>query len=129
MLKQVWSLFLIGANWLSLKNRHNYYRVIGKPIKTTLKSSVMKSSSDTILGLLAATAAGIAIGLLIAPEKGADMRKMILDKANDLGSKAGDIISTGKDKLTEMSGKVANQAEAMANDAGWRTNNNKERVG
>ena len=89
----------------------------------------MKSSSDTILGLLAATAAGIAIGLLIAPEKGADMRKMILDKANDLGSKAGDIISTGKDKLTEMSGKVANQAEAMANDAGWRTNNNKERVG
>lgn len=89
----------------------------------------MKNSSDTILGLLAATAAGIAIGLLIAPEKGADMRKKIVDKANDLGSKAGDIINAGKDKLSELSGKVANQAETVTNDAAdWATNNNKERV-
>lgn len=82
-------------------------------------------TSDTILGLLAATAAGIAIGILIAPEKGADMRKKIVDKANDLGTKAGDIISAGKDKLTELSGKVANQAEIVANDAAdWEKNNN-----
>lgn len=76
----------------------------------------MENTSSTILGLLAATAAGIAIGLLIAPEKGVDMRKKIIDTANDLGTKAGDIISAGKDKLAAVSGKVAKQAEGMVND-------------
>ena len=82
-------------------------------------------TSDTILGLLAATAAGIAIGILIAPEKGANMRKKIVDKANDLGSKASDIINAGKEKLTELSGKLANKAEIVANDAAdWENKNN-----
>jgi len=80
------------------------------------------NTSNTILGLLGATAVGIAIGLLIAPEKGEDMRKKIVDTANDLGSKASDLISTGKDKLTEISGKITKQAEGLGNDAGRRAN-------
>lgn len=76
----------------------------------------MENTSSTILGLLAAAAAGIAIGLLIAPEKGVDMRKKIIDTANDLGSKAGDIISAGKEKLAAVSGMVSKEAEGMAKD-------------
>lgn len=76
----------------------------------------MENTSSTILGLLAATAAGIAIGLLIAPEKGVDMRKKIIDTANDLGTKAGDILSAGKDKLAAVSGKVSKEAEGLVND-------------
>lgn len=74
-------------------------------------------TSNIILGLLGATAVGVAIGLLIAPEKGEDMRKKIVDTANDLGSKASDLISTGKEKLTEITGKITKHADGFGKDA------------
>ena len=37
----------------------------------------MSNSSKLILGLLGAVAAGVAIGLLVAPEKGSEMRKKV----------------------------------------------------
>ncbi len=73
----------------------------------------MTNTSKIILGLLGAGAVGIAIGLLVAPEKGEDMRKKISDTANDLASKIGDIISAGKGKISEMAGTVAKEAEGM----------------
>ena len=82
----------------------------------------MENESNTsILSLLTATAIGIGIGLLIAPEKGTDMRKKVIDTANDLGAKAGEAISAGKDKLKEISGTVTNQAEGLANDVSNRS--------
>lgn len=80
------------------------------------------NTSNIILGLIGATAVGIAIGLLIAPEKGEDMRKKIIDTANDLGTKAGDLISAGKDKISEISGLVSKQADGLGNDVSKRAN-------
>lgn len=80
------------------------------------------NTSKIILGLIGATAVGVAIGLLIAPEKGEDMRKKIVDTANDLGSKASDLISTGKEKLTEITGKITKQAEGLGKEASNRAN-------
>jgi len=37
----------------------------------------MSNTSKLILGLLGAVAAGVAIGLSVAPEKGSDMRKKV----------------------------------------------------
>lgn len=89
----------------------------------------MTSTSKIILGLLGAAAAGIAIGMLMAPEKGADIRKKISDTANDLADKVGDMIDAGKEKISEITGTVTKQAEGLAGDAVKRADRVKESVG
>jgi gas vesicle protein len=42
----------------------------------------MSSTSKIILGMLAAAAAGAAIGILLAPEKGSDTRQKLKDNFN-----------------------------------------------
>lgn len=76
-----------------------------------------KESNTSFLSLLAATATGIGIGLLIAPEKGTDMRKRVMDTASDLGSNTGEVISAGKDKLKEFTGTGTTQNDGLASDA------------
>lgn len=43
----------------------------------------MSSTTKIVLGMMAAAAAGAAIGVLFAPEKGSDLRKRIKDNFND----------------------------------------------
>jgi gas vesicle protein len=45
---------------------------------------IMAKTSTFLIGLAAAAAAGAALGLLMAPQKGSDTRKDISDKINDL---------------------------------------------
>jgi len=89
----------------------------------------MTITSKIIFGLLGAAAAGIAIGMLMAPEKGADIRKKISDTANDLASRVGAMITAGKEKLSEVTNTVTKQTEGLVNDASNRANNVKESVG
>ncbi len=89
----------------------------------------MTSTGKIIFGLLGAAAAGIAIGMLIAPEKGADMRKRISDAANDLASGVGDLVSTGKAKLIEVANTVTRQSEGLVNDVSKRAERIKESIG
>lgn len=76
----------------------------------------MTSTSKIILGLLGATAAGVAIGMLLAPEKGSDLRKKISDKAGELVDKMGDLITIGKEKAKSMASSVSNAAEGLGDD-------------
>lgn len=89
----------------------------------------MTNTGKIILGLLGAVAAGVAIGLLMAPEKGSDVRKKISDTASDLAGKVGDLITTGKDKITEVAGSFTKQANGLAGDATRRADRVKESVG
>ncbi len=89
----------------------------------------MTSTGKIILGVLGAAAAGIAIGMLMAPEKGADMRKRISDTANDLADQVGDIITTGKEKISNVAGTVSKQAEGLVNDVTKRADRVKDSVG
>lgn len=43
----------------------------------------MSSTTKIVLGMMAAAAAGAAIGVLLAPEKGSDLRKRIKDNFNE----------------------------------------------
>lgn len=43
----------------------------------------MSTKSKIVLGVVGALAAGVVIGLLVAPEKGSDMRKRIRKTAGD----------------------------------------------
>jgi len=66
----------------------------------------MTSTSKIILGIVGAAAVGVAIGMLMAPEKGAEIRKKLSDTANDLAGKMGDMITAGKEKLTRRTDQV-----------------------
>jgi len=89
----------------------------------------MTNTSKIIFGLLGAAAAGVAIGMLMAPEKGADMRKKISDGANDLACRVTDLISSGKEKISDVASTVSRQAEGIVNDVTKRADRVKESVG
>lgn len=56
----------------------------------------MKTSAKFIIGLTIAAAAGAAIGMLLAPEKGKDLQKKLKDEAEDLLSQFGSLVQAGK---------------------------------
>ncbi|HTJ48862.1 MAG TPA: YtxH domain-containing protein [Cyclobacteriaceae bacterium] len=62
----------------------------------------MNTTTKVILGLTAAAAAGAAIGLLLAPEKGSDLRKKIKDGAKNLMNDFSTLLATGKDLVNDL---------------------------
>ncbi|MBL7841783.1 MAG: YtxH domain-containing protein [Cyclobacteriaceae bacterium] len=62
----------------------------------------MKTSAKFIIGLTIAAAAGAAIGMLLAPEKGKDLQKKLKDEAEDLLSQFGSLVQAGKRAASKM---------------------------
>ena len=77
----------------------------------------MNNSAKTILGIIAAGAVGVAVGMLLAPKKGSDLRESIKGSIDDLGDQLGDFIAEGKGKLM-----------GVAEDLKAHTNNIKKEV-
>lgn len=57
----------------------------------------MNNNGKVILALLAGAAAGVALGILFAPEKGSETRNKIMDSA-------GDLVDAIKEKAGSMMG-------------------------
>ncbi|MEO6547853.1 MAG: YtxH domain-containing protein [Ferruginibacter sp.] len=76
----------------------------------------MSNPNKVILGLLGAAAAGVVIGILLAPDSGGEVRKKIADRAGDIASKLGEYISTGKSKVENAADKVANNSKSFAEE-------------
>ena len=57
----------------------------------------MTTQSKVLLGILGAAAAGVVIGLLIAPEKGVEMRKKLRKTAGDWADNLGNLWAQGKE--------------------------------
>jgi gas vesicle protein len=66
----------------------------------------MKLSANAFFSILGAATAGVIIGMLIAPEKGEDLRKNISKTAGDLADKLKDAIAKGERKFEDMSDEV-----------------------
>jgi gas vesicle protein len=62
----------------------------------------MNNNSKILLGIIGAAAAGAVIGMLMTPEKGSDLRKIVKKSANDWLSAFADMIATGKGKVKDM---------------------------
>ena len=67
----------------------------------------MSSNTTKVLGaLLLGAAVGVALGILLAPDKGADTRKKLADGASDLTDNAEEeikeVIDSLKKKVSEM---------------------------
>jgi len=89
----------------------------------------MENSSKIILGLLGAAAAGIAIGMLMAPDKGTELRKKLGEKAGDWATKAGDLVTYGKEKFDEVANTVTKHTEGLVNETTKRADRVKESIG
>jgi len=61
----------------------------------------MKTTTKVILGVTVAAAAGAAIGMLLAPEKGKDLQKKIAEGAKDWLAEFASLIKMGKDLAGE----------------------------
>jgi len=70
----------------------------------------MSTKSKLIIGILGAAAAGVVIGLLVAPEKGADMRKKIRKTAGDWADSLGHLWTRGKEYASAGAENAKNKA-------------------
>ena len=82
----------------------------------------MTTRTKVILGVVGAAAAGVLIGLMIAPEKGTDLRKRVKDTAGDWAGHLTDLFSNAKDEL----GNLTKKGSKAASDAGNTFNNVRE---
>ena len=86
----------------------------------------MTSSSKIILGIIGAAAAGAVIGLLLAPEKGSDIRQKVKDAANDWACQLADLFAEGQSGLDNLKNKATRGAKDIKANAEDRFNNVKE---
>ena len=63
----------------------------------------MSNQSKIVLGLLGAVVAGVAIGILIAPEKGSEVRKKLRKTTEGWVDSLGQLFHKAKDGVEEMS--------------------------
>ena len=74
----------------------------------------MSSKTKLILGLVGAAAVGVAVGILLAPETGADTRKRISNKAGDLGGSLSDLFNSAKEGVGNLTRKGSRLASNTA---------------
>lgn len=73
----------------------------------------MTIRNKVLLGILGAAAAGVAIGLLIAPEKGKDIRKKIKRTAGDWADNLGHMWSKGKKAAEDLASEAEDKVNKM----------------
>ena len=62
----------------------------------------MNNNSKILLGIIAGAVIGGALGILLAPDKGSETRRKIVEKGNDLGDSLSSFSDTVKDKINDV---------------------------
>ena len=73
----------------------------------------MTSNTKIVLGILAAAAAGAAIGILMAPEKGSELRRKIKTGIDEVMEDVAELLAIGKEEMKNM---YANAEEVLQHD-------------
>jgi gas vesicle protein len=88
----------------------------------------MNSTSKVLLAIIGAAAAGAIIGMLVAPEKGSDLRKKISDTAGDWSSQLTQLLASGKAQLDNLKQTASDSGENLAEEGTEAYNKVRERV-
>lgn len=75
----------------------------------------MTSRTKVILGIVGAAAAGAAIALLLAPEKGTDLRSRISRTTGGWADQLTDVLANAKGELKNLAKKGSSAASDAAN--------------
>jgi gas vesicle protein len=86
----------------------------------------MTSRNKVVLGILGAAAAGVVIGLLIAPEKGKEIRKKIKDTAGDWADNLSSLWSHGKEAAEDAVSEGRDKVRSAKSTAEDKANKIKE---
>jgi len=79
--------------------------------------TIMNTTSKIVLGLMGAAAVGALIGILVAPEKGSDLRKKISDGAGEVAEEIGKLLKAGKEELASLKQTVTRGARNLKGNA------------
>ena len=75
------------------------------------------NSSKVLLGFLGGLAIGAIAGILLAPEKGTETRKKVLNMASDVTDAVEDSIHQALDKVKDKYSQTIREGEELANEA------------
>ena len=76
----------------------------------------MSDNSKVVIGLLAGLAAGAALGLLFAPEKGSDTRDKLSQSLKDFGDSIKDRAADEINNLSSLKDKVVDSIKSKLRD-------------
>lgn len=88
----------------------------------------MNTKSKVLLGILGAAAAGVVIGMLIAPDKGKETRKKLRKTAEDWADSMGHLWSRGKETAEEAAQDIKDKARYAKSAAEEKVNKLKENL-
>jgi len=86
------------------------------------------SNSKLLIGILGAAAAGVMIGMLIAPEKGEDLRKNLKKTADDWMDEIASWAGKGKEYIEDAQERVMAEADDLKAQADSGVNGIKENL-
>lgn len=86
----------------------------------------MTTTTKVILGIVGAAAAGAVVGMLLAPDKGSEIRRKVKDTANDWACQLADLFAEGKSELQNLKAKGNKGARDVKNEAENTYNNARE---
>ncbi|HZI52866.1 MAG TPA: YtxH domain-containing protein [Chitinophagaceae bacterium] len=89
----------------------------------------MNTKSKVILGILGAAAAGVVIGMLVAPETGKEARKRLRKTAEDWADSVSHLWSRGKEAAEEAAGDLKDKSRYAKSAAEEKINKVKETMG
>ncbi len=88
----------------------------------------MTKNSKIIIGIAAAAAAGAAIGLLFAPEKGANLREKMREAANNFATDLLDAIQRGGRQYSDSVENIEDSAKRLKSKAVGKVAELKDRL-
>ena len=82
----------------------------------------MANSGKILAALLVGAAAGAALGLLFAPDKGSETRKKMAGKASELTDEIKERYNKSKEAVNDLKERMAGKTEEVKNSTHARSN-------